>query len=157
MIFVFVLGYFGFKQGKIFGQTKIYIKEEKEKNHKIKKTKNTDSYQDENIRLATQLNKYVENQKPWLNPKLSLYDLASELNTTNQQLSTLLRGYLNTNFYDFINHYRVEEVKKRLKDSSNQYTILAIALECGFNSKASFNRIFKQKTGVTTSEFMKSI
>lgn len=156
VVFIFVLGYFGFKQGKIFGHVKIYIKEDTKNNQSTRNVKSNKSPQEENVLLATKLSNYVSEQKPWLNPKLSLYDLANELNVTSHQLSSLLNDYLKTNFYDYINHYRVEEVKKRLEKNTNQFTILATALECGFNSKASFNRIFKQKTGKTPSEFMKS-
>jgi len=60
------------------------------------------------------------------------------------------------NFYTFINEYRVEEVKKRLVDHQYDHlTFLAIAYECGFNSKSSFNFIFKKSTGMTPSEFKK--
>lgn len=154
--FVFAIGFFGFKQGKIFSPATIYLKDEDIKNNQNSKNISVESSKEENMRLATKLSNYASEHKPWLNPKLSLYDLANELSITSHQLSSLLNDYLKTNFYDYINHYRIEEVKKRLKNKSGQFTILAIALECGFNSKASFNRIFKQKIGYTPSEFMKS-
>ena len=154
--FVFAIGFFGFKQGKIFNPVTISAKEVETKNTPNAGNTSATSLKEENMRLATQLNNYAKEHKPWLNPKLSLYDLANDLDITSHQLSSLLNDHLKTNFYDYINHYRIEEVKKRLKNNSNQFTILAIALECGFNSKASFNRIFKQKTGNTPSEFMKS-
>ena len=57
------------------------------------------------------------------------------------------------NFYDFINKYRVEEAKKLLIEDIHNYKILAIAYEVGFNSKATFNRVFKKFTELTPSEF----
>ena len=155
--FVFVLGYFGYKQGEIFQHKKVItVTDKKQRKQKSSSTK-TSSIDAENAQFAEQLNTIVVEQKLWLNTTLTLYDLASELNISSHQLTVLLNNYLKTNFYDYINHFRVEEVKKQLKSNSKQYTILAIAFESGFNSKASFNRIFKQKTGKTPSEFMKSV
>ena len=153
--FVFALGYFGHKQGKIFSRTKVVLEDTAQMKSSLRNPSRLKASAEENAKLATQLNNYTNDYKPWLNPQMSLYDLASELNITSHQLTSLLNDYLKTNFYDYINHHRVEEVKRRLKSNNNRFTILAIALECGFNSKASFNRIFKQKTGSTPSEYMK--
>lgn len=151
--FVFALGYFGYKQGEIFQHKKVVaVTDKKQRKPPSVKTSSSDI---ENAQLAELLNTFVTEHKPWLNPTLSLYDLASELNISSHKLTLLLNNYLKTNFYDYINHFRVEEVKKMLKNNIKKYTILAIALECGFNNKASFNRIFKQKTGQTPSEFIK--
>ncbi len=61
------------------------------------------------------------------------------------------------NFYSYINAFRVEEFKERVVSQKYTHlTILAIALDCGFNSKSTFNRIFKQATGITPNEFVKS-
>ncbi|MCD4695944.1 MAG: helix-turn-helix domain-containing protein [Bacteroidales bacterium] len=153
--FVFVLGYFGYKQGEIFQHKKVITVTDKIQRKQKSSSTKTSSIDAENAQLAEQLNTFVSEQKPWLNTTLTLYDLASELNISSHQLTALLNNFLKTNFYDYINHYRVEEVKKMLKNNIKKYTILAIALECGFNNKASFNRIFKQKTGQTPSEFIK--
>lgn len=155
--FVFTLGYFGYKQGRIFSHTTIVLEGNTKIDHRINKVSRPINSAQENAKLATQLNTYIKDQKPWLNQKLSLYDLASELGMTSHQLSALLNDYLKTTFYDFINHFRVEEAKKRLKSNNNRLTILAIALESGFNSKASFNRVFKIKTGSTPSEYLKLV
>jgi AraC-like DNA-binding protein len=62
------------------------------------------------------------------------------------------------NFYNLVNDYRVEEVKRRLEDPQYKHlTILAIAYDSGFNAKSSFNTIFKEKTGSTPSEYLKSV
>ena len=69
----------------------------------------------------------------------------------------MLNRELNTTFYDFINHYRVEETKQRLLSPDyRHYSIIAIAFDCGFNSEASFNRIFRQATGSTPSQYRKA-
>lgn len=75
---------------------------------------------------------------------------------SNKKLSELLNQHMNTNFYNLINEYRIQEVKEKLNQGeSEKYTVMAIAYDCGFQSKASFYRIFKQKVGVSPSEFVK--
>ncbi|KZS42590.1 hypothetical protein AWE51_03860 [Aquimarina aggregata] len=95
------------------------------------------------------------NQKPYLNPELKLHDLASLMNAPSHTLSDQINKELGLNFYDFINQYRVNEFKKRvvLPEYKN-LTLIAIAHDVGFNSKTSFNRIFKKHTSITPSEFL---
>ena len=96
----------------------------------------------------------VENETIWL----TLNQLAAEIDIPDLTLSQLLNESLGQNFFQFINGYRVEEVKKRLQNPKySNLTILGIAIECGFSSKAAFNRIFKLHTGVTPSAYMKSL
>ncbi len=95
-----------------------------------------------------------EDQEIYLQPKLCVQDLANELKVTPHILSQTLNLKTGQTFYDFVNGYRVEHLKELLKDPANaQYTILALGLESGFNSKASLNRIFKNHTGKTPSAF----
>ena len=102
--------------------------------------------------------KLLEEDKIHLSENLNLSEMANQVGITDKKLSELLNKHLNTNFYNLVNEYRVGEVKKRLCDeSSSKYTLLAIAFESGFQSKASFNRIFKQKTGISPAEYRKSI
>jgi AraC-like DNA-binding protein len=62
------------------------------------------------------------------------------------------------NFYDFVNRYRLEEFKKLASDPKNrQFTMLALAFDCGFNSKSSFNRYFKKATGQTPSQYFTAL
>jgi AraC-like DNA-binding protein len=154
--FVFALGYFGYKQGKIFSHSNLVLEVPSKMSVSIESGSGRKMAAEEYASMASQLSNYAIANKPWLKEKISLYDLAHELDLTSHQLSSLLNDYLETSFYDYINHHRVEEVKRRLKNNNNQFTFLAIALECGFNSKASFNRIFKQKTGLTPSEYIKA-
>ncbi|HEY0053854.1 MAG TPA: helix-turn-helix domain-containing protein [Pedobacter sp.] len=86
--------------------------------------------------------------------ELTLAQLADNVGIPNHHLSQLLNERLNSNFYDYVNGYRVEEVKSELiKEETNRFTILAIALDAGFNSKASFNKAFKKHSGFSPSEF----
>lgn len=73
-------------------------------------------------------------------------------------MSHLINAGLGENFYDFINKYRVEEVKRLMADPQKQnYNLLGIALEAGFKSKSTFNLIFKRFTGLTPTEYKKNI
>jgi AraC-like DNA-binding protein len=96
-------------------------------------------------------------EKVYLNENLSLRDVALQLKSEPNLISFILNNHLNRNFYDFVNHYRIEEVKNRLKDPRYSHlTLLGIGLESGFNSKTTFNRVFKQVTGMTPTEFQKN-
>ncbi len=104
--------------------------------------------------FSQKLKKYMEEHQPYKNSGLTLKDLAEAVETYPHYLTQILNSTLQQNFYDFINTYRVEEAKKLLvDDGKNIFTILSIAYDCGFSSKSSFNRIFKQKTGFTPTEF----
>ena len=98
--------------------------------------------------LAEKLLVLMERDKPWLQPELTLKQTAELMHIPTHQLSQVINQHFKKNFYDFVNNYRVEEVKHRLSQTEYAHlTILAIAFDCGFNSKASFNNVFKKLTG----------
>jgi AraC-like DNA-binding protein len=89
---------------------------------------------------------------------LTLAELALALSTTPHNLSEVINTRTGQNFYDFVNGYRVDEVKERLRDpNADHLTLLAIGLEAGFNSKSSFNAVFKKHTSMTPSEYKKTL
>ncbi len=97
----------------------------------------------------------LETDQPWLEPSLKIADLAAQMGIPSHQLSQVLSEGLHTSFFDLIHQYRIAEIKRRLVHPDYQrYSILAIALDCGFNSKATFNRVFKQVTGMTPSAYV---
>ncbi|PWJ43184.1 helix-turn-helix domain-containing protein [Sediminitomix flava] len=97
---------------------------------------------------------YLEKEKPYLNVQLTLPELANEVGFHRNHMSFVLNYSFGKKFYDVINDYRIEEAKHLLLDESYQdYKIGYIAEKSGFKSKATFYRIFKQKTGITPSEF----
>jgi len=109
------------------------------------------------ITLNKQLIQYMENEKPYLNPELSLSELANSLNISRNQLSGIINQLHKKNFYELINQYRINEVKRLMEDPANKhFKLISLAYDAGFNSKASFNRIFKQMTDMTPSQFMES-
>ncbi len=98
--------------------------------------------------LKPKIEKIMFQEKLYLEPELSLSDLALKLKTNTSVLSAAINSNFGKNFNDFVNEYRVEEFKKQIKLPENQhYTLLAVAFDCGFNSKATFNRAFKKFTG----------
>ena len=104
----------------------------------------------------SQLLHIMKDQRAYLDPALSLDKLAKQLEMNPKYLSLVINNGFNKNFYEFVNEYRIAEVKERLLDPSYSHlTIAAIANEAGFNSKSSFNSIFKKHTNSTPKEFLK--
>lgn len=99
----------------------------------------------------------IESKKLYLNPELNMELLAKELDLKVNTISQLINQNTDYNFNDYIHSFRVEDVKKMLEhpDYAN-YTIVAIGLEAGFNSKASFYRVFKKFEGMTPSEYLEN-
>ena len=118
--------------------------------------KETDEPSDYDIlhRLKEKLLMHMETNKPYLDPELTLIDLAEQVSIRRNLLSQVINNSVGDNFYNFINKFRVQEVKELIrKDLNRQYTILALAQDAGFNSKSSFNNIFKKITGLTPSQY----
>lgn len=106
--------------------------------------------------LKYKLTELLETQKLYRDESLNLSELADRTGLSNKRLSEFLNHYLYTSFYTFINDYRLDEVKKRFQNGDvDKYTIMSIAYDAGFQSKASFYRIFKQKLGVSPTEYLK--
>ena len=99
----------------------------------------------------------MENEKVYLNPELNLSDLAKMAHMSRGQLSEIINTAFEKNFNDFVNGYRVEAFKMMLQeDKHKQLSLLGIAQECGFNSKATFNRVFKKLTNLSPTEYLKT-
>ncbi len=102
----------------------------------------------------TQLVELFDKEKIYREPKLKVDQVAIRLNIRTHYLSQVINTRYESSFYDFVNRYRVGELKDKLQDPKNDnLTILALAYDAGFNSKASLNRIFKEYTGITPSQF----
>lgn len=100
------------------------------------------------------LKKVMETEKPYLNPELTLQDLADSIDIPKHQLTNLFNVHMGLNFFEFVNSYRIEEAKTRLLDPQyDHFNIIAIASDCGFNSKSTFNTLFREKTGLTPKQF----
>ena len=100
--------------------------------------------------------KIMAEEKPYLDASLSLQKLAQQMDITKEDLSQVINEQLGRNFKHLINEYRIEEAKRKLEDPrENQFVILKIAFDAGFNSKSVFNASFKKYTGLSPSEYRK--
>ena len=166
-IFVILLGYFGITQVNIFGSKAvlnsnvILSQDEEGKNKALNTSSHPAKYQyssltdDESLQIHEQLLNILIAEKPFLNPELTLAELAKLIPTHPNKLSEVINKYEQKNFYDLINERRIQEFLRLLNNQeSKQYTFMSLAYDCGFNSKASFNRNFKKHTGKTPSEHL---
>lgn len=100
----------------------------------------------------------LEVDKIYENPKLTLTDVSKLLETNTKTVSNSINSGFEMNFNDFINHYRIEAVKEKLKNGDHKKsTLLGIAFDCGFNSKATFNRAFKKSTSLSPKAFLQKL
>ena len=152
--FIILIGYFGLKQKEIFiqypGQNVEYITEPKTKYAGVLITeKETESH-------AKKIALFMSSAKPYLDANLTLPQLAIMLKIPVHHLSRVINEKFGINFFDFINRYRIDEVKSKINNPQfDNLSLLGIAFDCGFNSKSAFNRVFKKMTGLTPSEYKK--
>lgn len=157
-IVIFDIAYHSLRQKEIFPmdnemKEEIVLISNESENDEFRKKIISD---EELVILKTQLNEFMHNREPYLDPDLSLIKLSELFGTTPHRLSYILNSGFNKNFFNFINSYRVEKAKLLLNNSDmNQYSILGIAFESGFNSKSTFHTIFKKETGFTPTDFKK--
>lgn len=156
-VFSFIMIFFGINQSAIYKPQRVGITELKphpNSNGQDSKFVQSSLNKKQLEELTQTVFDYLKREKPYLNPDFSLQMMAEDLNISRQKLSLAINSNQQKNFYKLINEYRVEEVKEKLLDSDyKHFSILGIGLECGFNSKSSFNRIFKLETGLTPTEF----
>jgi AraC-like DNA-binding protein len=149
-ISIFALGYKGILQREIFDARV-------DSEGPLSKQVNS-QFEKPDRALIEKLEHFMETNKPYLDPELSLSTLSKGIGLNRNQLSQLINEGTGDNFYDFINKYRVEEVKRLMIDPQKQnYNLLGIALDAGFKSKSTFNLIFKRFTGLTPTEYRKNI
>ncbi len=167
--FISYIGYHGLKQQIIFQNTspiennlKFKTKEISgntvtENNHKVSYEKSGLSGQDMK-RVFNILEHFMKTNKLYLIPNLTLRDLSNKVQIPQHHITQTLNSFAKKNFYDYINSYRVNEFIHKLKKGDNDnFSLLGIAFDCGFNSKSTFNRIFKKTTGFSPSEYKKSL
>ncbi|HEX8327316.1 MAG TPA: helix-turn-helix domain-containing protein [Hymenobacter sp.] len=100
------------------------------------------------------LQAHMAQAEPYLDPELTIQDLANQLNMPVRELSLLINHHLDQHFFDFVNEYRIQKAKRLLKDDSQKSTtVLEILYAVGFNSKSSFNTSFKKHTGLTPTQY----
>jgi AraC-like DNA-binding protein len=161
-VFVILIGFLGVQQRTIFLSTNptspqsndVSIEAIDEKK-KYAKSGLKDDIADDIYKKLMHL--FIQ-EKYYTRNELSLNDLAVELNIHPNYLSQIINEREDKNFYDFVNSFRLEEFKRLVKNQKHkEFTLLALAYECGFNSKSSFNRYVKKHTGQTPSGFAQFI
>jgi len=111
---------------------------------------------EQSVRIAEKLKEFMEKEKPFLEPEISLQELSTRVKIHPRYVSQVINERFNKNFFEFVNYYRVEEAKTQLiTESGLEKTVLEILYECGFNSKSVFNTFFKKSTGLTPSQYRK--
>ena len=156
IIIIFITSYYLINQPEIF-------KRNVEMNHEIEDPDNPpgaekyarqsidDEMQDEYL---VKLNTFMNDHKPYLDENITIKDLAEGVKIPSHHLSIVINNRLNKNFYTFINEYRIKEAAAILDDPENfEASIIAIAFRSGFNSKSTFNSVFKKIMGQTPSEY----
>jgi YesN/AraC family two-component response regulator len=160
VLIIFYLSYHGIRQYSI---TEYYtnwqlepVKEihvETDSKEKYKASSLTGGEQES---IYRELLKLFEDKAVYCEPKLQLQDVASALKVTPHALSQTINTLAAKPFYDFVNEYRVKNLQKLLQDpSKKRFTILALGMDSGFNSKASLNRVFREHIGLSPSEYQK--
>ncbi|MEM9328101.1 MAG: helix-turn-helix domain-containing protein [Bacteroidota bacterium] len=94
-------------------------------------------------------------QEPYLNSELTLSQLAALISISDKDLSYFLNRHLQTNFYDFINKFRIDAFLTKMQNQDyGKYSMTGVALECGFKSKSSFYRAFKKQKGASPKAYI---
>jgi len=151
--FVFYIGYYGIKQENIFTNNTMAEDLGEEEIDPVEKYRNSGMKKEMAAELYEKLLEIMAKEKPFLNPKLSLTNLSDQLGISPNQLSQIINQLAQVNFHDFVNKYRVEEFLINAHKNKN-FSLLALALDSGFNSKSSFNTIFKKQKGETPSQYL---
>ncbi|MEM6738091.1 MAG: helix-turn-helix domain-containing protein [Bacteroidota bacterium] len=113
--------------------------------------------EEESDRIENTLASVIQENKPFLNPNLSLTELAKIINTTDKNLSHFLNHHLEMSFYDYLNKLRIDEFLRQINgEEYKNYSLIGVALECGFKSKSSFYRAFKKEKSKSPREFIDS-
>jgi len=148
-VFIYGIGYFSLKQQEIFRIKSATIDPLLRKD----RLSNEDSKE-----LQLKLNSLMEDDKIYMNNRLTLNDVAKALETSVNNVSWLLNNKYQTTFYDLINEYRVNEFVDKIENKEHiGKTILALSMEVGFNSKSTFNKAFKEKMNDTPRNFINQV
>lgn len=152
-VLIYWVGYQAFFRYVVL-KDRVLLRKEIRKNITLDVSERTDQKKGE-VAFA-EIDSYISENQKFLDPLLSLENLAEELGMGTSTLSRLMNAHAGSNFSDYINKFRTEEAKKLLSDDSfSAYTIVAIGLECGFNSKSTFYSAFKRFAGQTPTAYRK--
>jgi len=153
-IFSFAYSFYAIRQPVIFGHEVRIVNEEEENGKETEKYVKSGLKNKQAEVYLEKLISVMDTGKPYLSRNLSIQDLSDLTGIPRHHITQVLNENHGKNFFTFINEYRVKEVISRFSDTkNNNFTILAIAFDAGFNSKTTFNSIFKSQIGMTPSEY----
>ncbi|WP_344925083.1 AraC family transcriptional regulator [Aquimarina addita] len=148
-ILVFVVGYYSLKYPALF---RVKFTEKTQKNIKKRLPQHQIDV------LEKELEYLMNQEKIFLKPDLTLRNLSERLDTSTHNISWYLNNVFDSNFYDYINHYRVKEFLYKIENNEHsQHTILGLSMDVGFNSKSTFNKAFKLEMNETPSNYIKRL
>ncbi len=151
-VYVLFLGYFGIRQGNIFINSVAVTRKSDGKPASHETPSPAMTTDDAFIRT---LIRSMEEKQPYLDPEITILRLSEILNVRTEVLSEVLNSRLGQNFFDFVNKYRVEEFKvQSILKVNSHLSIMGIAYNCGFNSKASFYRAFRKFEGISPTDYI---
>ena len=155
-VLLYWIGYQGLYRYNVV-QDRIQLRQRIAKNNKFIgiAPSSPSSSNDKHIKEFDRIHEFVIEEQKYLEPDLSMSGLAEELSMSASHLSKLVNNYSGFSFSDYINSLRVAQAKKLLADDTfNNYTMVAIGLECGFNSRSTFYSSFKKFTKSTPSQYL---
>lgn len=154
-IFAILFLYIGNKYAFILSKASNSIEKIKKRSAPILPIQDEESLIDSKFeRIFNEVDQLMKEHQLFMEPEITLKDVSDKLNAPSAVVSQAIKIYTNHSFPSYINSFRVNMVIEKINSPLfKTYTILSLALESGFNSKASFNRIFKQQTGITPSEY----
>ena len=156
-IYVLYIGYFGLTQGRIFVEPPAF-ENQQNKPSLIKKDIQDPIKANGFIEIIDKLAKLMEEKQPYLDPDISLAKLNNLVHTKPEILSEVLNSVLKQSFFDYINKQRIEEFKIQCLNKNNKHlSIMGIASECGFNSKAAFYRAFNKFEGTSPTAYISKV
>lgn len=147
LVLVYIFGFYGLKQEVIFNRNS--------KVESLPKPQSFNLSDSSREKIKHTIFNYFEKDKPYLNPDFNMTLLSEKIKSPKHHITEVLNSSIGKNFFLFVNEYRVEEVKKKLSNPKNPYSIEAIGYDCGFNSKSTFFSVFKNITGMTPLEYKK--
>jgi AraC-like DNA-binding protein/riboflavin transporter FmnP len=159
-LLVYAIGYMGLRQPEIYS----YDSAKSPSPNSATQSPEREPYERSGLgvaeaaKLKAQLLSLMTRERPYRNPELTLAQLAEQLDTTPHKLSEVLNRELAQTFYDFVNGYRVNEIRQRLVESKSAHlSVLTLAMDAGFASKSTFNQVFKKLTGQTPSSYRNTV
>ncbi|MCG7861999.1 MAG: helix-turn-helix domain-containing protein [Candidatus Thiodiazotropha endolucinida] len=171
VVLIYVMGYMGLRQPEIFSHhqppasqpaasestvSKTPPEPAPKQEHEKRKYEKSALDSETSSLLFADLRTHMAAEKPYLDNKLNLSLLATQLDISPNYLSQVINEQAGQHFFDFVNRYRVEEAKQALAGATERGNILAIALDAGFNSKSAFYTAFKRHTGQTPSQYRRA-